>query len=711
MQKSKKICGMFLLLSAMTVGALAASIGNNHFSQSVLAASLVQGDPKGTFQVDQVFPIYEKDDNPEFDSWSLLNNQLRKFYGFAGQGSLYLKSNDVSKYSLFVNGKPVSLVGIANNTWVNLSIGQLTQNGNNSLQVTVDKKTVAADKLQIKVPYPVLVNKASQPQNIKNDSFKLMDKLVQQEIKHGFPSAQIVVVHNGQIVKQSAYGLENSYTHSGKRLITGNKVTNDTLYDLASNTKMWATNMALQKLVSEKKLDINEKVSSIFPEFKDQPGDAIKGKSDLTIRTILEHTAGFPADPQYHNNNYNPENSTNPSTNSNPVYTQERSEILSKIINTPLQYAPGSNTIYSDVDYMLLGLIVEKVTGQREDTYVENDIYKPLGLYHTVFNPLQKGFQKNQIAATELDGNTRGGTINFNNIRHNTIQGEVHDEKAFYTMKGVSGHAGLFSNASDLAVLAQTVINRGGYGNNQVFTEDTLDEFIKPKSSNPSYGLGWRRNANGWYSWAFSNLSDASTVGHTGWTGTLTVVNPHDNTAIVMLTNERNTPILNAKETPNDFAGGHYLISKYGDIVGLAMSGIENDSVESNNNKLIGLVTARYNEIQINKAEQTAPDKEDLHAIYNTLKERRIFGNSIDQFMKSDIGQEITAFLGESVVKVNPVAGGVVHLSDASGKKQQRTVRQGTIWKVMRKKMIDGKIYYQIGNDREYISEKYVSLV
>ncbi|WP_173009699.1 serine hydrolase, partial [Lactobacillus helveticus] len=273
--------------------------------------------------------------------------------------------------------------------------------------------------------------------------------------------------------------------------------------------------------------------------------------------------------------------------------------ILEKIIATPLQYKPGTKTIYSDVDYMLLGLIIEKITGEREDQYVENHIYKPLGLTHLMYKPLEKGIAKNNIAATELNGNSRDGQISFNNIRRYTLQGQVHDEKAYYTMHGVSGHAGLFGNASDLAVLAQMVINRGGYGNHKVFDEDTLDEFIKPKSNNPSYGLGWRRQASNAYGWAFSGLSDASTVGHTGWTGTLTVVDPHDNTAVILLTNERNTPILKPETTAtaNDFAGGHYLLSKYGDIASLAFAAVNDDKQSANDAKLISLVTQRYNEI------------------------------------------------------------------------------------------------------------------
>ena len=117
-------------------------------------------------------------------------------------------------------------------------------------------------------------------------------------------------------------------------------------------------------------------------------------------------------------------------------------------------FTPMSTTCF-------LGLIVEQVTGMELDAYVEENIYKPLGLDHIVFNPLQKGFEKDQCAATELNGNSRDGAISFTVNRTDTIQGEVHDEKAFYAMNGVSGHAGLFADAQDLGRLAQVMLNQG----------------------------------------------------------------------------------------------------------------------------------------------------------------------------------------------------------------------------------------------------------
>lgn len=130
------------------------------------------------------------------------------------------------------------------------------------MQISPQKGISASDKIDVKLPYPVLIDNTKKYRD--NDTFKAMDKLIKAEIKNGYPSAQIVVIHNGQIIKRSAYGRVNANTQDGKRIKSVPKVTNTTLYDLASNTKMWATNMAIQKLVSEKKLNIDAKVNTIF---------------------------------------------------------------------------------------------------------------------------------------------------------------------------------------------------------------------------------------------------------------------------------------------------------------------------------------------------------------------------------------------------------------------------------------------------------------
>lgn len=619
---------LVMVMSAFFLGLLVSS-------RDIKAAT-----PSGDFQVNETFPISENDTKPNFDTWSMLDNQQRRFYGFKGQGSLWVKTASLKSH-LFINGKSLSLKKMKAGQWARLNIGDLTRNGQNVIQVNPTGNKM----VQIKIPYPTIVNKANVKHNQKRDAFKLIDLLIKAEVDHGFPSAQLAVVHNGELLKQSAYGLTNSYTKSGRHLTHGVKVTNHTLYDLASNTKMFATNFAIQKLVSDNKLKLDTKISQIFPSFKDDPADKIKGKTDMTIRTVLEHQAGFPASYEYYDNNYNPNDPKNLQKNDNSLYTQDRSQILDKIIQTPLSYQPGSKTIYSDIDFMLLGLVIEKITGQRLDQYVKDNLYKPLGLTHTTYLPLQNGFNKNQIAATELDGNLSGGTDNWTNIRTNLIQGEVQDPKAYYNMDGVSGHAGLFSDATDLAKLAQVMINKGGYGNAKLFDEDTLDQFLKPKDTDPSYTLGWRRNAANSYEWAFSDLADPSTVGHSGWTGTITVVDPKNNTTVVLLTNERNTPILKAAGNMDAYEGSHYLVAKYGDIVSLAMSVIAGHSKASNNAKLLSVLQQRYHEIKDNKNDRTLGDKKDLAAIYQVVKWRAKHSSYLTHYLHTKEAKRVADYV------------------------------------------------------------------
>ncbi|WEV71249.1 penicillin binding protein PBP4B [Lactobacillus sp. ESL0785] len=591
----------------------------------------LESEPHGSFQQDITYPQAVPAVNL---TTALLNLQMQTFQSYFGQGVLYLRlAATATKDKLLINGQPLELAALPALVWVKVDISSYTINGVNKLQVGLN---TVNQKLQLKIPYPVLVDQTKQYQ--KNNGFKLIDTLIENEIAAGFPSAQLVVIHNGAIVKQKSYGRVNRYSQTGQMLTAAPRVTDGTLYDIASNTKMWATNLALQKLVYEQQLDLKAKIASIFPIFKDQPDDQIKGKNDLTVQDLLEHQAGFPADPQYFDN-HDPLAAR--------IYTQDRSQILAKISATPLSYQPGTKTIYSDVDYMLLGLIIEKITGQREDEYVFKNIYEPLGLLHITFNPLAHGFNREQIAATELDGNTFAGCNYFNHVRTNTIQGEVHDSKAYYTMKGVSGHAGLFSNAADLAVLAQMVLNYGGYARQQFFDLNTLAEFAKPKSADPTFGLGWRRQADDGYARIFSNQPGSNTIGHTGWTGTVTLVDFQREIAIILLTNKRNSPIIN--QQTKDFAGSHYLVGKYGDLISLVYAALDEDSVAANDQKLWDLLRSKYIQIVIQPAAAVQADKQDLAALYQTVIDRAQSNHDICQLLQSSLGIEIKQFLAEDL--------------------------------------------------------------
>ncbi len=525
-------------------------------------------------------------DIEEYDD-SILTNSSQKFY-YDDDIEDQINISNYENADVFVNGKAVESDDEAKN---------LIQEGKNTVDILNVRDTV-----------DVKIKSGKEEKGFNNSNNKLdqkvtdlMETLLDEEVKENFSGGQISVIRDNEEIYDYHFGYVNNFEKNGEAIPFEDrvKVDENTLFDLASNTKMYVTNYSLQKLVYEGKINIDDKVSKYFPEFKDDEKSPIKGKNEMTIRDILRHQAGFPADPQYHNNNYDKDDGNKNGVND--LFSQDREKTLDMVMRTPLSYEPGSKSVYSDVDYMLLGFIVEKVTGQRLDKYFDENFAKPLNLRYTLFNPLENGFDKNQVAATELNGNTRDGAFDFLNIRKDTIQGEVHDEKAYYSMGGVSGHAGLFSNSRELAKLANIMLNEGRYKNIRFWDKKTQDEFTKASEVNPSYGLGWRRMADGRYAWAFSNLASSNTIGHTGWTGTLTVIDPLERMTFVLLTNKKNGFVLDNKENPNYFYTDASMSGGYGAVSTLIYKALQDNSKE--------LVMALANELQIGQ-ERMLKDRE-----------------------------------------------------------------------------------------------------
>lgn len=525
-------------------------------------------------------------DIEEYDD-SILTNSSQKFY-YDDDIEDQINISNYQNADVFVNGKAVESDDEAKN---------LIQEGKNTVDI-----------LNIRDTVDVKIKSGKEEKGFNNSNNKLdqkitdlMETLLDEEVKENFSGGQISVIRDNEEIYDYNFGYVNNFEKNGEATPFEDRVEVDenTLFDLASNTKMYVTNYSLQKLVYEGKINIDDKVSNYFPEFKDDEKSPIKGKNEMTIRDILRHQAGFPADPQYHNNNYDKDDGNKNGVND--LFSQDREKTLDMVMRTPLSYEPGSKSVYSDVDYMLLGFIVEKVTGQRLDKYFAENFAKPLNLRYTLFNPLENGFDKNQVAATELNGNTRDGAVDFLNIRKDTIQGEVHDEKAYYSMAGVSGHAGLFSNSRELAKLANIMLNEGRYKNIRFWDKKTQDEFTKASEVNPSYGLGWRRMADGKYAWAFSNLASSNTIGHTGWTGTLTVIDPLERMTFVLLTNKKNGFVLDNKENPNYFYTDASMSGGYGAVSTLIYKALQDNSKE--------LVMALANELQIGQ-ERMLKDRE-----------------------------------------------------------------------------------------------------
>ncbi|MBF4805611.1 MAG: serine hydrolase, partial [Pseudoleptotrichia goodfellowii] len=403
-----------------------------------------------SYQIEKSFPV----DKDSFDD-SILTNDMFEFKAFKNQGYIILDYEGLNRADIYINGVKLKIDDLKGKGTTKIDISKITKNDKNIFQISN-----LEGKVSVKIPYPTITeNKKIKSYN--SETIKFLDEFVQAEIKAGLPSAQIAVIKDGNLEILSSYGYVNNYNQDGSEIKDKIKVTDETVYDLASNTKMYATNYAIMKLVSEKKLNLDDYVYKFYPEFTGN------NKEKVQISDLLKHQAGFPPDPQYFNDKYDKDDGI--PNGKNDLYAIGKENVRKAIMKTPLIYEPKTSTKYSDVDYMLLGLIVEKVTSKDLDTYLKENFYNKLNLKKTTFNPLKYGIAKNVVAATELNGNTRDNTIDFVNARKYTIQGEVHDEKAYYSMGGVSGHAGLFSNAYEVAKLAQIIINEGGYDNIKFF--------------------------------------------------------------------------------------------------------------------------------------------------------------------------------------------------------------------------------------------------
>jgi len=288
------------------------------------------------------------------------------------------------------------------------------------------------------------------------------------------------------------------YLHSYGRLTyadTAPAVDEHTRFDMASLTKVVATTTAAMMLEEQGKLDINRTVASYLPEF-DAPD-----KKDITVRQLITHRGGLEAFA--------------------PLWAtlKGKQQFLAAINSRPLAYTPGTKSIYSDWDYVLMGFIVERITGQTLDTYTAQHIFGPLGMSETGYRP--DTVDKRHIAPTEID-TLRG-----------LVWGKVHDENA-NAMGGVSGHAGLFSTAHDMAIFARMLLNGGSVGSVRLLAPTTIARWTAVQDPGSSRALGWDTPAP--HSSAGRYFSPRS-YGHTGFTGTSIWTDPQRGVWVVLLTN------------------------------------------------------------------------------------------------------------------------------------------------------------------------------
>lgn len=593
--------------------------------------SQLSGLPGGQWQAQPVFPAWAG-----YVDDTLALNSMFTFQHYSGQGTLYVAPEaGVASLALFVNNKPINTAQMAGGGVYAVDISGCTLNGDNTIQVSAVQP--AGKTVQVSIPYPVVIEGTPEQVGLDRDVLEALEQLIQSDVDNGFPSAQMAVVKNGRLVYQNAWGRVNAYLPDGTPNTASPAVTNDTLYDLASNSKMYTANYALQLLVTQGKIDLDSRIVDLLGQsFVDDtiditfsgyenPGLEVnkQWKSELTLRDILRHQAGFPADPQYHNDAFDQHTQKPAAGVANPLFSgwdgtpATRQATLKAIFKTPLMYKPGTKTVYSDVDYMLLAFVIESVTGQPLDQYLEQNFWAPMGLDHITYNPLLNGFAPNDCAATELNGNTRDGAVHFTGVRTATIQGQVHDEKAFYAMGGISGHAGLFSNAADLAKLASVMLT-GGYGQQKFFSRNVIDTFTAPKKENAAnWGLGWWREADDGRCWYFGTQSSSGTIGHQGWTGTLTLIDPVENLVVVYLTNKINSPVTNKAANPNKFNGNWYTSSTLGFVAQILYQGLSNRAGNPNAALSALLADMAAGKFQlVAKAGATSPDHPIVRAGY-----------------------------------------------------------------------------------------------
>ncbi len=264
-----------------------------------------------------------------------------------------------------------------------------------------------------------ILGNISIPAQSKINKFASIDSIIETAISDSsFPGAVLLVQMNGKIIYRKAYG---HYTYDPA---SGN-ISLNTMFDLASCTKVVATTTAAMICYDRGLFNIDDKVSEYLPQFGNN------GKENITIRNLLVHDSGLPPDIKSYKI-YNPnENKTN--------------EVMNEIYDDSLLYPTGTKSVYSDLNFIILGEIIEKVTGVSLDKFCYKNIFKPLKMKSTMFNPPSSLI--NRIAPTEID----------NYWRFRLIRGTVHDETA-QLLGGVAGHAGLFSTAGDIAKLMQMLL-------------------------------------------------------------------------------------------------------------------------------------------------------------------------------------------------------------------------------------------------------------
>lgn len=307
-----------------------------------------------------------------------------------------------------------------------------------------------------------------------------------------FPGGVLIAGNKNEILIERSFGF---HTYSKKA-----STKTDDIFDLASITKVIATTSATMKLYELNKIDLNGKVVKYISEFEKNDKNKSLKRDEVTIKHLLTHTSGLPPFRHFYN----------------------MESPLDSIFITKLNYPPGVKYKYSDVGMIILGKIVEKISNLTLAEYTKQNIFEPLKMNSTFYNPPES--KLNRIVPTE-----------YSKEKGKFIKGHVHDENAYY-LGGIAGHAGLFSSAKDLATFSQMMLNKGKLNETRIFDEETIKLFTKRAEiiEDNSRCLGWD-SPDGECSGGL--FTSEESYGHTGFTGTSLWIDPTKDLFVILLTN------------------------------------------------------------------------------------------------------------------------------------------------------------------------------
>jgi uncharacterized protein YbbC (DUF1343 family)/CubicO group peptidase (beta-lactamase class C family) len=353
------------------------------------------------------------------------------------------------------------------------------------------------------------VQAAPAPVAVSAQKLAAIDGEVNKEIaQRHLPGAVVLVARNGDVVWRKAYGARAVQP-------ARETMTPDTIFDLASLTKVVATATSIMLLVERGKVRLSDPLSNYIPEIKGE------GRERITLELLLTHRAGYAPD----------------------FDLKDRwsgyDEAIKRLIKEPLRNPPGAKFVYSDINYIALGEVVHRVSGLTLDEFARRNIFQPLGMRDTGFRPNAKLLSR--VAPTEQ----RRGQLSYLGDKPQDseadadkwLRGEVHDPTS-YRMGGIAGHAGLFSTADDLAIYCQMILNGGEYKGVRILGPLTVAEMTRPhivSETGWTRGLGWDINSS--FSTNRGDLFPLGSFGHTGFTGTSLWIDPASKMFVVFLSN------------------------------------------------------------------------------------------------------------------------------------------------------------------------------